>query len=308
MSDYSEVTLRDAIFPLTATLVPAAGMITTSLADDGVELLGQRGGVHAYVTEHKTMGIPLLYPWANRLSGNRYRVDATEVILTPGVGGVHTDEHGSPIHGTLAGDSGWRVVHRSESMLTAELDFGSRPDLLACFPYPHVLRIAVSLAERTLTVRTTVTATTPSAVPLCFGFHPYLQIPGVPRAEWRIGTPPMRARLVDDRNLPTGATRPQPQRSELLGDNVFDDGFDHVAPGAVFAVSGGGRRIEVHFDAGYPAAQIYAPASEDVICFEPMAAPTDALRRGGYRLARRGEPAIAQFSIRIGADDPDPGR
>jgi galactose mutarotase-like enzyme len=80
---------------------------------------------------------------------------------------------------------------------------------------------------------------------------------------------------------------------------VFDDGFDHVAGGAVFAVSGGGRRIEVHFDQGYPAAQIFAPAGEDVICFEPMAAPTDALRRGGYRVAQLGEPGVAQFSIRV---------
>ena len=46
-------------------------MIGTSLSDDGVELLGQRRGLDAYVTNGKTMGIPILYPWANRLSANR---------------------------------------------------------------------------------------------------------------------------------------------------------------------------------------------------------------------------------------------
>jgi galactose mutarotase-like enzyme len=35
------------------------------------------------------------------------------------------------------------------------------------------------------------------------------------------------------------------------------------------------------------------------VCFEPMAAPTDALRRGGHRVARPGEPAQAQFSIHV---------
>jgi hypothetical protein len=30
-----------------------------------------------------------------------------------------------------------------------------------------------------------------------------------------------------------------------------------------------------------------------------MTAPTDALRRGGYRCASPGEPAVAQFSIRV---------
>lgn len=299
MPRFQDCTLRDPSSELTATFVPSAGMIGTSLSDGGVELLGLRRGLQAYVAEHKTMGIPLLHPWANRLSSNRYRVGDTEVTLTPGSGGVHTDAHDAPIHGTLAGDPGWQVTEQSASMVTAELDFGSRPDLLASFPFPHLLRLAVRIADRTLTVRTTVTATTEAAVPLCFGFHPYLQLPGVPREQWCIDTPPMRSRIVDARGIPTGATAPYPSATELLGEKVFDDGFDDVAPGAVFALSGGGRRIEVHFDTGYPAAQIYAPATEDVICFEPMAAPTDALRRGGYPVARLGTPGVAQFSIRV---------
>lgn len=299
MTDFKPATMCDPSSELTATFIPSAGMIGTSLSDGGVELLGQRKGLQAYISAHKTMGIPLLYPWANRLSGNEYRVGHTGVRLIPGSGGVHTDDHGSPIHGTLAADPGWRVVEQSASDLTAELDFAARPELLAGFPFPHLLELAITLANRTLTVRTTVTATTGAAVPLCFGFHPYLVVPGVPRQQWQIETPPMRARFVDTRGLPTGATAPHPASTELLGNTVFDDGFDEVATGAVFAVSGGGRRIEVRFDQGYPAAQIYAPATEDVICFEPMAAPTDALRRGGYRVARPGEPATAQFSIRV---------
>lgn len=291
--------LSDPSSPLTATFVPAAGMIGTSLCDDGVELLGQGRGLAAYVGEHETMGIPLLYPWANRLSGNDYQVHGAQVSLTPGVGGVHTDAYGAPIHGTLAGEDGWRVTARSESALTAELDFGSRPDLLASFPFPHLLELAITLADRTLTVRTTVTATSDTAVPLCFGFHPYLQLPGVPRAKWLIETPTMRYRTLDAHNIPTGAFTHHPATTELLADTVFDHGFDEVAPAAVFAVSGGGRRIEVRFDQGYPAAQIYAPKTEDVVCFEPMAAPTDALRCGGYAVARLGHRGVAQFSIRV---------
>ena len=55
---------------MAAQFVPEAGMIGTSLADAGVELLGQRRGLDAYITAGKTMGIPILYPWANRLGGN----------------------------------------------------------------------------------------------------------------------------------------------------------------------------------------------------------------------------------------------
>jgi aldose 1-epimerase len=293
------VTLRDPSSPLEAQFVPEAGMIGVSLTDSGAQLLGQRRGLDAYVADGKTMGIPILYPWANRLGANTYTAEGTTVSLTPGSNGVRADPNGLPIHGVLAAYPRWRVTVESANELTAEVDFGADPELLASFPFPHLLALTVRLSEQTLTMRTAITPTGDRAVPLCFGFHPYLQLPGVPRDQWIIETPPLRHLRLDERGLPTGETTQQPAHSEPLGDKAFDDGYDKVADGAVFAVSGGGSRIEVHFERGYPAAQIFAPPSEDVVCFEPMAAPTDALRLGGYRPACPGESAVSQFSIRV---------
>ena len=58
---------------LRATFVPGAGMVCSSLCHDGAELLAQCNGVRAYAERGSTMGIPLLYPWANRLAGLRCR-------------------------------------------------------------------------------------------------------------------------------------------------------------------------------------------------------------------------------------------
>lgn len=297
------VTLRDPSSPLVAQFVPDAGMIGTSLRDAGAELLGQRRGLDAYISDGKTMGIPLLYPWANRLGENTYTAQGATVDLTPGKNGVRADPNGLPIHGLLAAYPGWHVVEESANELSAQLDFGADPHLLASFPYPHLLTVTARLGDRTLRVRTTVAATGDAAVPLCFGFHPYLRLPGVPRGDWIIETPALRHLGLDGKGLPTGDSEPQPAREEALRDKTFDDAYDQVADGAVFAVSGGGRRIEVHFEHGYPAAQIFAPPVDDpekaIVCFEPMAAPTDALRRGGYRRASPGESAVTQFSIRV---------
>jgi aldose 1-epimerase len=293
------VVLRDPSSPLTATFVPAAGMIGTSLSDDGVELLGQRRGLKAYLSNGKTMGIPILYPWANRLSGNGYPLDGGAVTLKPGVGGVRTDEHGVPIHGVLAAYPGWLVTEKSDNRLTADLDYGGQPRLLASFPFPHVLTLDVTLADRALTVETTVTPTSAASVPLCFGFHPYLTIPDVPRADWQLETPAMRHLPVDNWGIPTGENEAWEAGAHLLKTQTFDDGFDNVRPGAVFAISGGDRRIEVKFDEGYPAAQIFAPVTDDVVGIEPMAAPTDSLRRGRYKVAVPGRPATATFTIRV---------
>ena len=40
----------------------------------------------------------------------------------------------------------------------------------------------------------------------------------------------------------------------------------------------------MRFGEGYGFAQVYAPADDDVIAFEPMTAPTNALVRGGPEL------------------------
>jgi galactose mutarotase-like enzyme len=274
-------------------------MIATSLSDRGTELLGQRRGLEAYLSAGKTMGIPLLFPWANRLSAKTYDVDGETVTLATVAYGVRPDNNGLPIHGLLAAYPGWQAEQVSDQKLTALLDFGAQPELLESFPFPHLVELTVELRDRTLTVTTTVTPTADKAVPLVYGYHPYLQLPGVPRPQWQIEMPAMRHLLVDDTGIPTGATAERPATAEPLGDTVFDDGFDEVDDGAVFAVSGGGRRLEVRFERGYPAAQVFAPAGETVICFEPMAAPTDALRRGGYRCARPGQPDTTVFSINV---------
>lgn len=293
-----EIRLTDHMSPVVATFVPDAGMVGISLQDDGVELFGQVRGLADYVSDGVLMGLPLMYPWANRLRGWTYTVDGQTVTLSAEDAGVHTDPNGLAIHGLATGYPGWVVKSVWNWGLTAELDYGADPQLMHGFPFAHRLTLAVSLLNRTLRIRSAVVAG-PDPVPLCFGFHPYLRIPEAPRAEWTVELPAMRHLELDDLHLPTGASSPQPATSMVLGDKVFDDGYDQVAEGAVFAVSGAGRRIEVQFEKGFPAAQVYAPADDDVVCFEPMTAPTDSLSRGDYPTAAPGKTAVAAFAIRV---------
>lgn len=299
MADFESVVLRDPSSSLTATYVPGAGMICTSLADDGVEFLGQRRGLQAYVSDGKTMGIPLLYPWANRLGESSYTVDGAVVTLASGTNGVRGDANGLPIHGVLAANSGWLVTEQTDNTLVATMDWSGAPRLLASFPFPHMLTMSVTLLDRALTVATTVRPTTAASVPLCFGYHPYFQIPGVARAEWELATPSMRHLVVDDQGLPTGETGEWPSGAKPLGEDQLDDGFDAVADGAVFTLSGGGRAVEVTFTQGYHAAQLFAPGGDDLVAIEPMAAPTDALRRGGYPVAVPGHAVTSTFAVRV---------
>ena len=69
-----------------------------------------------------------------------------------------------------------------------------------------------------------------------------------------------------------------------MGSRTFDDAYVAPPDGAPFVLEGGGRRIELAFLSGYPYAQVFAPAEDDVIAFEPMTAPTNALVDGGDAL------------------------
>lgn len=300
---YDALTLREG--DLAATFVPRLGMIGASLEHRGHELLGQRKGLAAYEASGSTMGIPLLHPWANRLGGLTYDVAGQHVTIDPDHPRIRLDPNGLPIHGLLAANPHWHVEQQDESGLTAALGFGAQPELLEAFPFPHTLRIHVTLSSgpSTLTIATTIDADKGSPVPVSFGFHPYLTLPGTPRADWQVELPRMRHLTADDRGIPTGESEPSEPQQQRLGDRDFDDGYsDLEGDPPTFALSDATRRVETTFDSGYPFAQVYAPPDQDLICFEPMTAATNALAAGGpggLAIVEPGSSRTATFSIAV---------
>jgi aldose 1-epimerase len=288
---------------LEAVFAPQIGMIGCSLTHDGEELLGHRGGLARYEATGSTMGIPLLYPWANRLGGLSYAAAGPTVTLDPDSPQIRTDPNGLPIHGLVNASPYWELLGTGAddgaARLSAGLDFGAHPELLEAFPFPHRMRFDATLASNVLTIRLAVT-TEATAVPLSFGFHPYLVLPGVARADWHVEIPLTERFVLDQRMIPTGEMETVEPYAGPLGERTFDDGYAGAVDGTTFALAGGGRRIELELQSGYRFAQVYVPDSEDTICFEPMTAPTDALRSGrDLQLAPPAATRSATFAIRV---------
>jgi galactose mutarotase-like enzyme len=296
---YPAVSLTEG--DLRATFVPKLGMICASLEHRGDELLGQRNGLASYEARGSTMGIPLLHPWANRLSGFQYEAGGRHVTIDPDSPLVRLDENGLPIHGLVAANPRWDVTDAGDGRLGATLDFGAQPELLEGFPFPHDLRIDATLADGTLRIGTTIRANAGSAVPVSFGFHPYLTLPGVPRPDWHIELPVREHLLTNEHSIPTGRTEQVQIPPGPLGERLYDDGYSDLADPPTFAVQGGGRRIELTFGPGYEFAQVFAPPGQDLICFEPMTAATNALVAGGPGLTtlQPGEERSASFQILV---------
>ena len=130
---------------LEAAFVPSAGMVGCSLRDHGEELLGQRGGLRHYIEQRSTMGIPLLYPWANRVAETRFSVAGREVVLDSRRVPLSLGPGGLPIHGLLAAADGWEVDRHEAvgdgGVLAATFDFAAHEELIAAFPFPHRVRM-----------------------------------------------------------------------------------------------------------------------------------------------------------------------
>jgi aldose 1-epimerase len=284
---------------LQATFVPGAAMLCSSLRHDGDELLAQRGGVRAYAEHGSTMGIPLLYPWANRLADDSYPARGSEIELPHSTPPLKFDGNGLPIHGVLPSCLDWELLDTARDALRARLRWEADA-LLEVFPFAHTLELHARVTGAELVIETSVHADGGVAVPIAFGFHPYLTIAGSDRRTREVQLPVRERLLLDERMIPTGAREPFERRHFVLGDGGWDDAFAGLIEPSIFSVSGAGRRIELQFLDGYSYAQVYSPAGESFICFEPMTAPANALRSGdGLRSVESGGVFRAAFRISV---------
>ena len=121
--------------------------------------------------------------------GHAPQVAGREVVLDRVSPPLRLDDNGLPMHGVLAGVSGWQVERHEPSgdgaVLAARFDLAAHPDLVAAFPFPHELLVEAHLVGPRLTITTSFLASRDSPVPVAFGYHPYFVLPGVPRDAWR---------------------------------------------------------------------------------------------------------------------------
>jgi aldose 1-epimerase len=264
---------------------PHDGMLVAALRHRGEDYLAER--------PDPWTGCPLLYPWANRLSADRFSVRGRSVDAS----GARRDANGVLLHGLPAARRGWQVEHAGTASIRARRAWTDD-----AFPFPHEVVVEHRLTPAGLTTTTEVRGDTP----VSFGWHPFLRLPGVARERWRVSLGSRRRVPLDERLLPAGASEPWAPAPFELGDRHFDESLAEIA--APFVLEGGGRRVEVEFLEGAPHAQFFAPLDEPVACFEPMAAPVNALVTGeGLGWA----PWRMRFEIRVksplgGGSDPPP--
>lgn len=232
-------------------------------------------------------GIPVLFPFPNRIRDGRYTWDGKDYQLP-----LNDPTQKNAIHG-FACRKPWRVVDQGadgqSAWVTGEFQ-GSvdAPESLPLWPADYSLRVIYRLGVGRLAVESVVRAPGPAPLPFGLGFHPYIRIPfvaGADATDYKVQCAARQYWKLTN-SLPTGkhvavdATRDLRQPRNF-NDLTLDDVLTDLVPGAkaVGAVLDVKRGVGVSLraDAAYREVVAFTPPHREAVCLEPYTCPTDAI-------------------------------
>jgi aldose 1-epimerase len=201
-------------------------------------------------------GIPLLWPYANRLDEQAFYANGQKYTFDPGIG--NTGRGAIPMHGFLTGATAWKVIEvkadGKSAWITSKLEFFRIPQYMTQFPFAHTLTMTYRVQEGALEVHTRIDSMSAEPMPVAIGFHPYFQLTDSPREEWHFSVAARTHWLLDDRTLPTGETEPitkllpDPQNvavKDVTLDDIFTD-LERDAKGlATMSLRGKSQQVDV---------------------------------------------------------------
>lgn len=207
-------------------------------------------------------GIPVLFPAAGRLTGDRYFVEGQ---------GYPMRQHG------LARHAAWDVVNIEQARFTQA--FRSTPMTRVNFPFDFELTMMVDLGRagfRTLALTLSVENKGREPMPVHVGLHPYFLVAEADRDRVRVE---VDAGLAYD-NL-SGFSGPWDGQVDLTAPGVDLHLTDLQTQTVLLHVPGKTpRRLEM--SEIFSTVVLWQTAMQDFLCVEPWSAPADALNTRMY--------------------------
>lgn len=204
-------------------------------------------------------GIPVLFPIAGKIPGDRASVDGRECRL--------------PQHG-FARRAAWRLL---DAGAITTLELASSPATLEAFPFEFRLRVAYALRGGALEVTSEVANPGGAPLPVHLGFHPYFRVADAAKPRARVEIDATRA--LDNR---TGRVGPL-GAIDLAAGEVDLHALDARGPSARL-VAGDGSSIRLDFG-DFPHVVAWTLPGRDFVCLEPWTAAPGAIA-GGAGLLR----------------------
>lgn len=262
-------------------------------------------------------GIPLLFPFPNRIRGGKYSWDGKDYELPESL--VAHEGAGNAIHGFCL-DRPWRVVSQSESSVTAVFQISrDAPERLPLWPADGEIEVTYSLSNSSLKADVTIRNPGQQPLPWGFGTHAYFKLPlgqATDAANCTIYAPTSKCWSLQD-CLPIGSTCDAADGAKLnespaYGSVELDDVYtnvesqDGVVTCRVVDENAGLQMIQT-CDDSFREIVAFTPPWTTAVCLEPYTCTTDAInlqQKGvdaGLRVLGPGESWSGWIEIAVGS-------
>lgn len=261
-------------------VAPSRGGIVTRFAVDGDEILYLDSATLRDRSQKVRGGIPVLFPIAGALSGDRYTVGGRSYAMR---------QHG------LARQAAWSVHSVGGARLV--LEFRSTPATQASFPFDFIYRLAIDIEHagfRSLVLESEFENCGREPMPLHHGFHPYFHVADAAKPGTRVDIPARS--LLDNHSGARGEWRGEIDYTASIQDLHLSDLHGQTV---TLDIPGKPRRT-LTFSENYSQIVVWTTALKDFICIEPWSAPADALNTGtGLHTIAPGGTHRASFTIAV---------
>lgn len=262
-------------------------------------------------------GIPVLFPFPNRIRDGRFTWDGREYQLPR-----NDPAKKNAIHG-FACRHPWRVVGQGSNDTNAWITGAfhcsrDAADSRALWPADHEIQLTVRLGSGSLRLEAEVYNPDLIGLPFGLGYHPYFRMPfaAAIAAEECLLTVPARSFWKLEESLPSGERVPvdaacdlnRPRRfGELNVDTVLTDlpaAAENMPQRAVLQ-GAPGAELRLRCGKEFRDLVVFTPPHRQAFCVEPYTCATDAIHlyeRGieaGWRILPPGERWRAVVELRI---------
>lgn len=263
-----------------AEVAPSRGGIVTRFAVGDDEVLYLDPLTLADRTQKVRGGIPVLFPIAGRLSGDRYQTGGRSYPMR---------QHG------LARQAPWSVINVKMSQLTME--FRSDPATRASFPFEFSYRLIVDVGRagfRSLVIESEIENLGKEPMPLHTGLHPYFLVPERDKAGVSVEVAASSAydNVRGESTEWTGA-------ADFTATELDLHLHGSSSGTATLNVPGKNPRVLTWNDM-YTSTVMWTVSLKDFVCVEPWSGPGDALNTGvGLLTVEPGEIRRGEFVITV---------
>lgn len=232
-------------------------------------------------------GIPLLFPFPNRIRGGRYSWNGKNYELPADV--IPFDNTGNAIHGFCL-DRPWRVISSGGNFAVAEFQLSvDAPDRLKFWPTDFLIEVRYQLLETTLRAEIRIINPTEEPLPWGFGTHAYFRLPLSAESDLKhcLVQAPVTQQWELIKCLPTGNRIPVAEEKDLT-DGAYldllnlDDVYTGVNPAegileCLVMDEHAGLQIAQRCPSVFREIVAFTPPNRNAVCLEPYTCVTDAV-------------------------------